>query len=224
MVKSKRVDIGQYVTTGTTLAKTFAIDYAELRLGLPEHKLHQINLPPLIPADTSPTKALPKVTISAQIGDTDYTWQGTLVRSEGVFDERSRVLFVVAQIDDPYGIETPRTQPLRIGTFVEASIEGRLMKDLVVLPRHILRSGNQIWVIDKDNLLQNRRIETLKTHSEFLLVSAGLKDNDLVSLSTINGSTPGTPIRVGSKTLTSNYLKPIEESEEMSLATKVQQQ
>jgi len=32
MLKEKQVEIGQYVSTGSTLAMTFAVDYAEVRL------------------------------------------------------------------------------------------------------------------------------------------------------------------------------------------------
>jgi len=180
-------------------------------------KLNHLQLPPLITSNNSP-RALPKVAISTTIGNKKYHWEGRLVRTEGVLDQRSRVLYVVAEIDDPYGINSvdnestesenliEQKQPLRIGTFVDAKIEGRLMKDLVVLPRRILRSGNHVWVIDKNNFLQNRNIETLTTEGEHLYVTSGLQVDELVSLSSINGSTPGTLIRINSTKLSSTFL------------------
>ena len=45
LVSSKSVDIGQFVNPGTVLAETFAVDYAEVRLPIPETKLAFLDLP-----------------------------------------------------------------------------------------------------------------------------------------------------------------------------------
>jgi multidrug resistance efflux pump len=36
LVSAKNTDIGQFVTTGASIAETFAVDYAEVRLPIPE--------------------------------------------------------------------------------------------------------------------------------------------------------------------------------------------
>jgi RND family efflux transporter MFP subunit len=193
LVNAKRVDIGQYVTSGVVLAETFAVDVAELRLAVPESKLNYLHLPSL--AD-DPHKVKPSVDLYASIGDEQHQWQAQLVRTEGVFDQRSRVLFAVAQISDPYGLNSPQKQVLRIGTFVDARIEGKVIPNLVKLPRHILRAGNQIWVIDAKQRLQNRRIKILRTQGEYMYVTAGLTEGEMVSLSNISDTIAGTNVRV----------------------------
>ena len=45
LLKEKNVDIGQYVTSGVQLAKTFAVDYAEIRLPIKQHDIAFIDLP-----------------------------------------------------------------------------------------------------------------------------------------------------------------------------------
>ena len=42
MVSIKSVDVGQYVTTGSRLGETFAIDFVEVRLPLTERDLSQL--------------------------------------------------------------------------------------------------------------------------------------------------------------------------------------
>lgn len=200
LVQEKHVDIGQYVNTGSTLGKTFAIDVAELRLALPQSQLQYVDLPGL--TDHHSTTG-PAVDLHAHIGDQLHHWPAQLVRTEGVFDPRSRVLFAVAQIHDPYGLETARSPVLRLGTFVQADIEGKLIAGLVKLPRHILRAGNRVWVIDSEQRLQDRQVNVLRTQGEHVYVTAGLDAGELVSLSTITSSVTGTVIRVASTILSS---------------------
>lgn len=199
IVRSKEVDLGQYVNVGNHIADTFAIDYAELRLALPESKLNYLQLPTMAGGDDSDK---PSVELVANIGGEPQRWQAQLVRTEGVFDERSRVLFAVAQITDPYGITTQRDHPLRIGTFVDASIEGRTIDNLVALPRYLLRAGSQIWIIDQQQRLQNRRVTVLRTEGKIIYVTSGLDEGELVCLSNISGAIPGTPVRISSTTTT----------------------
>ncbi len=199
VIKDKQVDIGQYVNVGTTLATIFAIDTAELRMALPGNKLNYLNLPPLL-KEQSPDFEPATVELVARVGGETQQWQGKMVRTEAVFDQRSRILFAVAEVDDPYGIKTARDHVLRIGTFVEASIEGRIIADLTILPRHILRAGNRIWVIDQQQRLQNRQVQTLSTGGEEMYVSAGLSEGELVCLSNISGAIPGTAVRLASVT------------------------
>ncbi|ARN74909.1 efflux RND transporter periplasmic adaptor subunit [Oceanicoccus sagamiensis] len=204
LVRSKQVDIGQYVNVGSALAETFAIDFAELRMALPENKLHYLELPTLADRELG---VHPKVDLYAEIGGTVRHWQGKVMRTEGVFDERSRVLFAVAEIDDPYGINSDHPEELRIGTFVDANIEGRLITGLITLPRHLLRAGNYVWVIDEQQRLQNRKVNILRTEGTEIYITQGLKEGELISLSNIVGAIPGTEVRISTVTATNQLLE-----------------
>ena len=193
MVRSKRADIGQYVTTATPIADTFAIDYAEIRLPLSQHDLRFLDLPSM----STPERAL-DVRLSARIGDTEQHWTAKLVRSEGVFDAQSRVLYAVAQIQDPYRLEGDRPgEPLRIGTFVTAEISGRQAGDLFVLPRHALYRNNQVWIVDDESQIRPRTVEVLRADDDHVYIESGLNDGDVVCVSPIDQPLPGTPVRIG---------------------------
>jgi RND family efflux transporter MFP subunit len=202
MVQQKHVDIGQYVSVGTQLAKTFAVDRVEVRLPIPDDRLNYLNLPSIAGEQTQ----LPAVTLSARMGDQVLEWPAQLVRTEGVLDERSRVLFAVAEVSDPYGMKTERSSPLRIGTFVQASISGKTMSDIVVLPRHILRTGNQVWVVDDRNRLINRQVKLLRTDGALAYIYQGLEDGERVSLSSAPHAVAGTEVKLNSSVKTSSLL------------------
>lgn len=193
MVRSKRADIGQYVNTGTPIADTFAIDYAEVRLPLSQQDLRFLDLPDVM----EPNQAL-DVRLSAVIGDAEQIWSARLVRSEGVFDAQSRVLYAVAQVEDPYRLVGNRDgEPLRIGTFVSAEISGRQAGELFVLPRHALYRNDTVWVIDEESRIRPRPVEVLRADDDYVYVKSGLSDGDVVCVSPIDQPLPGTLVRVG---------------------------
>ncbi|HCS29528.1 MAG TPA: efflux transporter periplasmic adaptor subunit, partial [Spongiibacteraceae bacterium] len=188
------------------LGQTFAIDRVEVRLPLPDDRLSYLNLPTINKTPEQRKKTL--VTLSSSQGDSVYEWQAELVRTEGVLDERSRVLFAVAEVIDPYGLNSEREAPLRIGTFVQADIAGKTMSDIVVLPRHVLRTGNQVWVVDAKNRLVNRIVGLLRTDGELAYIQRGLEAGERVALSTIPHAVAGTEVRQNSSVKTSTLLPP----------------
>ena len=103
LVRQKAVDIGQYVAPGTPIGITFAIDSAEIRLPLTNNDLHYLDLPSETEIKNR-DKTFPPVTLSAENGDGISQWQARIIRTEGVVDEVSRVIYAVAQVVDPYGV------------------------------------------------------------------------------------------------------------------------
>ena len=89
--------------------------------------------------------------------------------------------------------------PLRIGTFVTAEISGKVIDDIVVLPRHVLRAGNFLWVVDENNTLRNRQVETLQSQGSDIYVVSGLKNGERVCLSIVGAVIPGTPVTIANQ-------------------------
>jgi RND family efflux transporter MFP subunit len=193
LVKEKLAELGQYVSPGTGVVRLFAVDYAEVRLAVPQSKLDYLELPGV---GGYAGQSVPVVDLYIDNNGVEQHWQAALQRTEGVYDERSRVLFAVARINDPYALLSADVQPIRLGTFVNAVILGREYADIVVLPRHILRAGGYIWVIDEESRLRNRRIETLRNEGEDIFVSAGLEQGDVVCLTNVGGAIDGTLVEV----------------------------
>tara|TARA_B110000977_G_C11022381_1_gene471845 strand:- start:83 stop:1354 length:1272 start_codon:yes stop_codon:yes gene_type:complete len=198
LVKSKSVDISQYVSAGSEVAQIFAIDIAEIRLPVGESKLTYLNLPDDFIANRGQINA--SVVLTHTVDEEIYTHQAYLTRTEGVLDAGSRSLYLVAQVADPYGLENKlnKSSMLRVGTFVNAQIQGKTISGLVELPRNILRPGNNIWVVDSQNRLQQRKITVLRTGGEKMLISKGLMDGDIVCLTSLGPVLSGTVVRIGS--------------------------
>jgi len=197
LIREKHSDLGQFVAAGSPLADIFSVEAAEIRLPIPQNKLEYLELPGL-----TQTGEGSGIDLYTDVGGDVSHWTARMHRTEGVFDERSRVLYAVARIEDPYGLKHPDREPLRIGTFVNASIEGRELQDIVPLPRYVLRAGNNVWVVDKNRRLHNRGVSLLRAGGDLVYVSGGLDDGDLVSLTTLDSSFDGSEVRIQSSTPT----------------------
>ena len=194
LIKAKHSELGQFVAIGTPLVEIFSIDQAEVRLPIPQSKLSYLELSERL--QNQPNNI--RIDLYTEIAGELQHWPATMHRTEGVFDEQSRVLYTVARISDPYALTDSSREPLRMGTFVNAAIESRELQDLVVLPRYILRAGNLLWVIDKDNILRNRQVTVLRTGGDQIYVSAGLNDGELVCLTLMDTSFTGAEVTLQS--------------------------
>ena len=195
LIRAKHSDLGQFVNAGSPLAEVVGIEVAEVRLPIPQGKLPYLELP-----DITGTENGALIDLYTESAGARRHWSARLHRTEGVFDERSRALFTVARVIDPYSLKEPGREPLRIGTFVNASIQGRAFDNVVVLPRYLLRAGNELWVIDKDNRLRSRQVGILRTGGDMIYVYEGLSEGELVSLTGLDNSFRGAEIEIQSRT------------------------
>lgn len=194
-VLEKNVDIGQYISPGTVLAKLYAVDYVEVRLPLTDRQAAFVDLPEAY-RNQPQAVAGPAVTINAAIGGRDYQWQARIVRTEGAIDTRSRQLFVVAQVDDPYAKREDQRPPLKVGQFVTAAIQGRELTGVYVVPRAALLGVDELIVVDQENTVERRRVEIVWRDEDEIVVSKGLKPGERISVTLLPFITSGSKVQI----------------------------
>lgn len=195
-VRSKNVDLGQYVMVGSPVAQLYAVDFAEVRLPLPDEELAFLNLP-LHYQEQGDSRLGPKVLLKAMFAGLQHSWSGRIVRTEGEIDPATRMLFVVAQVKDPYSRRShPGRPPLAAGMFVEAEILGRWLNDVIALPREALRENDTIMVVDPDQRLRFRKVSILRTQQEEVLIRAGLVEGEQVCVSPLETPVDGMRVRI----------------------------
>lgn len=172
-VLEQTADVGQLVTTGTPLAKIFAVDYVEIRLPLPEREMRFLKLPERYrDAGEATTEPVP-VKLRANLNGKPVIWQGRLVRVEGALDAETRQIIAVAQVDDPYAKRADGVPPLKLGQFVEAEIRGEVLEDVYMIPRTAVRAGNEIILISPQNTLRRMNVEPLVSNEKGIVIAAG---------------------------------------------------
>jgi len=207
-VRSEQVDVGQFVTRGAAIARLYAVDYAEVRLPVPDRELAYLDVP-LVPQirdeEAEPTPAPGShVVLSAEFAGRDHRWEAMLVRTEGELDPRSRMVHLVARVTDPYGLEggleadpeVERTTPLAVGLFVKAEIEGLSVDRAFVVPRDALREGDRIYIVDAEDRIRFRDVAVLRTERENVILGAGLAAGDRVCTSPLEAVIDGMRVRV----------------------------
>jgi len=194
-VRQKDVDVGQFVTIGSPVGVIYAIDFAEIRLPLPDSDLAYVDLPLVFRGQRANPKG-PKVTLRANFAGEANEWEGRIVRTEGEIDSMSRMVHAVAQVTDPYGRgKNPDRPPLAAGLFVEAEIEGHHVDDVVILPRAALRGEGQVLVVDEEDRLRFRDVDILRVTRKEVVIRGGLSAGERVCLSPLEAVTDGMKVR-----------------------------
>lgn len=198
-VRSKSVDVGQFVGVGQPLGVVYSIDVAEVRLPLPDGQLAYIDLPLVFreetPSDT-PRNELPEVTLRTNFAGATHEWSGRVVRTEGEIDPRSRMVHVVVQVKDPYAAsEEGGRPPLAIGMFVDAEIYGRTLTNVTKVPRAAIRNNNQVLVVDQQDRMHFRNVEIVRMQGEEAIIRHGIESGERICLSTLAIVTEGMQVR-----------------------------
>ncbi|MBC2605347.1 efflux RND transporter periplasmic adaptor subunit [Pelagicoccus albus] len=182
-VQKKFIDIGQIANARTTqIASIYATDTVEVRLGITSDDTRLIDIPETYSDGTS-NNAKPKVTLTANYGGIDYHWEGIIDRSEGAIDQQTRLLYLVAQIEDPYeNVADSSRPPLKIGTFVTAKIRGQKLESAYMIPRRALHEGNTLYIIGEEGKIEVRAVEPYQKTSELVVLESGLEDGELICL------------------------------------------
>ncbi|MGF1451486.1 MAG: efflux RND transporter periplasmic adaptor subunit, partial [Opitutales bacterium] len=168
-VRTQNVDLGERVNLGTPLASIYGTAAAEVRLPLELNELARLDLTERRPGSAGHQTEAPRVVLASNFGGQSYTWEGYLARAEGTIDERTRLAFVVARVDEPYAQDPdqPGRPPLKVGLFVEAIIEGRPLEDVVVIPRYALRGADQVWLATPADTLLRQTVDVIEKDADF---------------------------------------------------------
>ncbi len=246
-VRERSVDIGQFVSPGTKLARVFAIDFAEVRLPIQTDELAFLELDwnrlPVVErgepgeadasVQTAPTPAdpvddgtdeQPRVRLIGRLGGREYEWQARLDRAEAAIDERTRMLHVVARVEDPYALDPARAAtdalpapagmgavPLPAGLFVTAEIAGRSVSDVFVLPLMALRDGDRVFVAEpaatgsgegenaalgREAILRVRDVSVVRRDRDRVVIDRGLAEGEFVVISPLRIHSEGMRLRL----------------------------
>ena len=195
-VVGKQVDIGQYVSPGSLLADIYSTEDIEVRLPL---SLQQAELLGISLGNNLQLINAMKVLLTSEYSGKRYEWSARLSHIEGELSKQSRLIYVVAEVKNPYLIDEnyPEKPVLTPGMFVKAKITGLEKQAVVVLPRVALRYGDEVWVIDEANKLKKKKLTLHAKDREFIYVESGLHDGDRIITNNIDYPVEGMSLTIG---------------------------
>jgi len=195
IVRSKESDLGQFVNPGTRLGVVFATDVAEVRLPLTDADLAFVDLPDTSDVTATGSVEGPAVILTAMQKGKPVEWAASIVRTEGVVDEKSRVTYAVARVVDPYRLHGDGDE-LPVGTFVSAIIQGGAAENVIRVPRSLLRGSNELVFVDEENKLRIRKVGIVRADSRFVYIREGAKSGDRVVMTALETPVNGATVRV----------------------------
>jgi len=180
-VRNEYVDIGMVVSPGIPLAQIYAVDMVEVTLPIAENDIKFLSIP--LDGRMVPFSKQPGMTLTSSFAGFTQTWNGKILRSAAEIDSRTRMLSVIGQV--PAKPSKQSTLPIKVGMFVNASIEGRSFNDIFVIPREKVRDG-EVWVLNNEGILNKREVSVLRYEKDKALISNGFETGDKVLLTRLD--------------------------------------
>ena len=78
---------------------------------------------------------------------------------------------------------------------------------MVVLPKHILRTGNEVLIVDENNKLRSRKVTLLRTGGDLAFVSNGINEEEKISLTALGAEIVGAEVKIVSEIKTTELHK-----------------
>lgn len=185
IIREKRTGVGQFVSAGSILATAFSTEEVLIALPLTDTELSYLGLP-LAYEEEIPFTG-PKVKFLSSVSNKTFEWEGRIVRTAGSIDPPTRLVYVYAEVINPY----QQSPPLAIGMFVDAIIDGKTIKDGFLVPNSAINNNSNIYAIDKNDNLEIREIEVLGTENDYVIIKGEINEGERVVVSPLNNAKIG---------------------------------
>ena len=194
-IANETVDLGQFVTVGQSIGKAYGIDAVEIQVPLEDRELAWFDVPvnPISINDKTSPVVGAKVEVKSDFAGSKHTWQGRAIRTTGQIDKTSRLVSVVVEVSKPFQRVNNRP-PLVPGMFVELFIKGKILKNVLLVPRHAIHDGKKVWVV-REGKLHIKEPEIIRKDHDFVYVVSGLKDQEAIVISSLDAVTNAMNVR-----------------------------
>ncbi|MEG3765390.1 efflux RND transporter periplasmic adaptor subunit [Alteromonas sp. 14N.309.X.WAT.G.H12] len=189
VVISRSVQPGSFVQSGDDVASLYSTDVAEIAIPLSASQWKNLKSP----------DSLAQSPWSVTLWDMDkrHSWDGVVRRIEQHLDTDSRQRNAIVEVDKPLD----QSAPLYFGTYVTATIDGRMLNNIWQIPSSAISQKLEVWFVRDDNTLDKFTPDVLFMNNGFAYISpvADMDDAKIV-VRPLNGY------------LVNMVVKPVEES------------
>lgn len=159
IITERFVAPGSYIQTGTEIASLNSTDRIEVAISLSSQDWQQL------PSENMLTSGKWPVILS-RVED-GQQWTAYVLRSQQHLQGETRQRDLIVALDAPFE-QSPALFP---GTFIKASIDGRMVDGLWKLPNTALSQRGEIWYLNPDNSLNKLQTTPLFARDEFIYIA-----------------------------------------------------
>lgn len=219
VILSESVDQGQLVGPGAPVATLAGTDTFWVTTSIATSELGWIDFPKELKrkgkrhAKLLGSKALVRYDVGAYVIERE----GRVLRQLTQVETTGRMARVIIEVQDPLGLKSD-VQPLLLGAQVEVEIIGRVMEEVIELPRAVLRDGDRLWLFNTSpnanrgearslaepksteryrvGSLELREVKVLRKRKDSVIIKGALSAEEQVITSRIPTPVPGMRLRV----------------------------
>lgn len=209
MVQAKRVEVGQHVTPQSELVHLVGTDTAWVELPLTPRQLARIRLPEATGQPGS------RGTVSAELAGQRVERPARVLHLLPRVDQGVRFARILVEVQDPFRIEEGGF-PLLLGAYCTVSLEGRPLEGVVGIPRSALRDRSRVFVLDAEDRLRTRSVETVWERNDEVWIAKGLEEGERLVVGHVPTAVDGTvyrPVPMPGTEETSSEPEPTQEAQ-----------
>jgi RND family efflux transporter MFP subunit len=185
-IRQANAEVGAVTRPGEMLAELFSSEDLEIRLPLPLEDFGFLARND----DGSPTG---QISLIGTIGGKEHRWPGKPVRLDREIDRRTLSGHLIVQVL-PSADPVHRLPP--VGLFVRATVTGRTLENVAVVPREAVREGAEALIVDDDSRIRFRRLTILRTTRRDVIIGEGLATGDRLCLTRLNSPVAGMEVLI----------------------------
>ena len=125
-------------------------------------------------------------------------YQGKIINLLSDIDPDGLMARLVIAIDDPMGLKSKR-EPLLLGSFIRAEVEGKTIVNVFQVPRSALKENNKVMIATTDALLHIQPVSVLWRNTELVFIDKGLEGGDRIIVSNVPAPIEGMPLEITEK-------------------------
>ncbi len=183
VVRKQNVDPGSQVSAQTSIGVLTGTDIFRAEIALAVDKLEWIDLPDRVHKGAK-----------AKIYYHDNFRQGRIVKLRAELEHDGLMAEILIEVNDPLGLKGQK-DPLLLGSFVRAEIEGKRIENAYKIPRDALREDDCL-LIAVDNTLYIQKVKPVWKDSDYVYIKEGLNPGDQVIVSNLSAPIAGMALRI----------------------------
>jgi len=190
-ILNRNVNTGSQVGAGDNLGRLVGFNEYWIEATVPLSKLRWLTIP-----DDGKRGSEVVVRNRTAWNDDEYR-TGYVHKLIGSLEGQTRMARVLISVPDPhaYHDDSADKPRLMIGSYVEASIKGNELSDVIRLNRDYLRGNQKVWVMEGGKL-DIRIVDIVLQDATYAYISDGLNPDDQIVTTNLSSPTQGAPLRL----------------------------
>ena len=173
VVISKDVELGAQISSSTLIGNLAGTDEFWVLLTLPVSDLAWFSAGPV-------NEGSRVILFPTGQNKENISWEGRVIRKQADLDEKGRLAQIIVSVSGP--LDNP-DQPLLLGMYVTAKIQGKSVPGVFSIPRSALRGSNEVWLVNSESRLEVHPIEVVWSGLNRVLVRDGLEEGGSLVIS-----------------------------------------